>query len=88
MPEIGKKIYGLGERTVKFWKEVIEFSKKIPKNEITRPIIGQLIRSATSAGASYREANGARSKKDFRNRIFIRRKEIQERSIGSNSAPR
>jgi four helix bundle protein len=45
---------------------------------ITRPIIGQLIRSATSIGANYMEANAASSKRDFRNKIFICKKETQE----------
>ena len=41
-------------------------------------MIFQLIRSATSVGANYCEANSASSKKDFNNKIFICRKEIQE----------
>jgi len=45
---------------------------------ISRPLISQLIRSATSIGANYMEANGASSKKDFTNKIFICKKESQE----------
>ena len=41
-------------------------------------IIFQLLRSATSVGANYREANSASSKRDFRNKISICRKEINE----------
>ncbi len=41
-------------------------------------IISQLLRSATSVGANYHEANAASSKNDFRNKIYICRKEIQE----------
>jgi len=41
-------------------------------------IISQILRSATSVGANYCEANNAISKKDFKNKIFICRKEIQE----------
>ena len=40
--------------------------------------MNQVIRSATSAGANYAEANGAGSKKDFKNKIHICKKEIQE----------
>lgn len=36
------------------------------------------MRSATSVGANYMEANGASSRKDFQNKIFICKKEIQE----------
>lgn len=38
----------------------------------------QIIRSATSVGANYMEANGASSKKDFCNKIYICKKEAQE----------
>jgi len=36
------------------------------------------VRAGTSVGANYCEANGASSKKDFRNKIYICKKEIQE----------
>ncbi|MEI6498420.1 MAG: four helix bundle protein, partial [bacterium] len=42
------------------------------------PLIKQIIRSATSVGANYLEANGASSKKDFCNKIYICKKEAQE----------
>ena len=45
---------------------------------VNRNIIDQLIRSATSVGANYAEANGASSKKDFRNKIYFCKKESQE----------
>ncbi|MCX6761799.1 MAG: four helix bundle protein [Candidatus Moranbacteria bacterium] len=70
--------YDLEDRTRKFSKEVIQFLLKIKKHRINDSMISQLIRSATSVGANYCEANGASSKKDFNNKIFICRKEIQE----------
>ncbi|MCX6763242.1 MAG: four helix bundle protein [Candidatus Moranbacteria bacterium] len=70
--------YNLEERTKKFSKEIIGFLIKIKKSRINENIIYQLIRSATSVGANYCEANAASSKKDFKNKIFICRKEIQE----------
>ncbi len=72
------KKYDLEERTVIFAERIIELCKKAPKNVITIPIIGQLIRSGTSIGANYCEANGASSKKDFKNKIFICKKEAKE----------
>jgi len=51
---------------------------KINKSIINESIIKQLIKSATSVGANYCEANGATSRKDFKNKIHICRKEIQE----------
>ena len=72
------KIYDLEERTAKFGEEVIEFCRKVKQDIISEPIISQLVRSATSVGANYMEANAASSKKDFRNKIFICKKEAQE----------
>ena len=73
-----KNKYDLEERTAKFAEVIIEFVKKIKKDHINLSIITQLIRSGTSVGANYCEANGASSKKDFRNKIYICKKEIQE----------
>jgi four helix bundle protein len=72
------KNYDLEERTAKFGEEIIDLCKSISQATITRPIVLQLIRSGTSIGANYMEANGASSKKDFRNKIFICKKESQE----------
>ena len=66
------------ERLLKFSKEIIFFCKKVPENNITRPIISQLVRSATSVGANYIEANSSFSPKDFASKISICRKEAQE----------
>jgi|SRR3989344_1417439 len=71
-------IYNLEKRTKTFSKNIINLLNDINKNEINRNIISQLIRSATSIGANYCEANNASSKKDFKNKIFICRKESQE----------
>src|SRR4030042_4301141 len=77
MVEFSNK-YDLEERTAKFGKDVIILCRAVKQDAVTKPIISQLIRSATSVGANYCEANGASSKKDFRNKIFICKKEIQE----------
>jgi four helix bundle protein len=73
-----EKKYDLEERTAKFGEDVIELCKKVPRNEITKPIISQLVRSATSVGANYCEADDAVSKKDFKNKIGICKKESRE----------
>ncbi len=70
--------YNLEDRTVRFSENVIELCRKVPKDIITSPIISQLIRSGTSIGANYREANGASSKRDFKNKIHICKKEGKE----------
>lgn len=73
-----KNNYDLEERTAKLGEDVIILCRMIRQDAITRPILGQIVRSSTSVGANYCEANGASSKKDFRNKIFICKKEIQE----------
>lgn len=73
-----KNHYKLEERIERFAGAIIDFCKPMPRNEITRTLIIQLIRAATSIGANYCEANNASSKKDFRNKIFICKKESQE----------
>jgi len=72
------KTFDLEERTGKFGIDVINLCKYIRQDAISRPMISQLVRSATSIGANYMEANGACSKKDFKNKIYICKKETQE----------
>lgn len=73
-----KNKYNLEERTSRFGGDVILFCRKIQQDIITKPLISQVIRSATSVGANYMEANAASSKKDFKNKIHICKKEAQE----------
>ncbi len=70
--------YDLEERTAKFGEAVIESCKSLRLTIVSKPIITQFVRSATSIGANYMEANSASSKKDFQNKIFICKKESQE----------
>ena len=70
--------YDLEERTALFSESLIEFYKRCPKNAITIPLIDQGLRAGTSIGANYCEANGASSRKDFNNKIFICKKEGKE----------
>lgn len=63
---------------MKFSEQLVVFLKKCPQNNITIPLINQCLRSGTSVGANYREANGASSKKDFQNKIYICKKESKE----------
>lgn len=72
------KKYDLEERTALFGESVIKLCRNIKQDNITSPMINQLIRSSTSIGANYMEANGASSKRDFVNKIFICKKESQE----------
>ena len=73
-----KNKYNLAERTSKFGCDVIVFVKKIKENNINKSIINQLVRSTTSIGANYMEADCAESKKDFIHKISICKKESKE----------
>lgn len=73
-----KPKYDLEERTAKFAANVIVFVKKLPSNPINHPLISQLVRSAGSIGANYAEADAAESKKDFKHKIGICKKEAKE----------
>lgn len=70
--------YNLEERTAKFGETVIELCKKVPRDVITTPLINQLIKASTSVGANYCEADDAESKKDFKHKIGICKKESRE----------
>ena len=72
------KNYNLIERTEKFSQNIVKFCLKIPKNIITIPIIEQLLRAGTSVGANYSEADDAESKRDFKHKIGVCKKESRE----------
>ena len=79
MTKAEKKLtYDLEERTALFGEEVIKLCHMFKITPQNRSLIDQLIRLSTSIGANYMEANGASSKKDFRNKISICKKEAQE----------
>lgn len=73
------KHYDLEERTFNFARKVRDLVKKISKGTMPNIEYGkQLIRSSSSIGANYIEANESLSKKDFSMRIKICRKESKE----------
>jgi four helix bundle protein len=81
-PEVGtvdgKAQFDLEERTPVFAEQAIRLAKKVPLTAVNDPIIRQLVKASTSIGANYGEANDAESKKDFRHKIGICRKESKE----------
>ncbi|MEA2112708.1 MAG: four helix bundle protein [Patescibacteria group bacterium] len=70
--------YDLEERTAKYSEEIIIFIKNIKKDLLNENILKQLLKSATSIGANYYEANNASSKRGFKNKIYISKKEANE----------
>ena len=73
-----KKTFDLEERTAKFGEDVIDFVRTISIVPVTEPLIRQLVNSATSVGANYCEADDAGSKKEFRYRISLCKRESRE----------
>jgi four helix bundle protein len=72
------RVYDLEERTALFGEEIIKFCNALPKSEVTKPLINQLIKCGTSVGANYCEADDAESKADFKHKIGICKKESRE----------
>jgi len=72
------KKYDLDERTALFGEQIIKFCMSIRETTANKPIISQMIRSATSIGANYMEADCAESGKDFYHKIAISKKESKE----------
>jgi four helix bundle protein len=71
-------VYDLEERAARFGESIIAFAKLVPKNVVTLPLIGQLVRAGTSVGANYCEADDAVSKEEFRVKIGTCKKESRE----------
>ena len=72
------KPYNLEERTFQFARNVSLKCRQLEKNESNLIYTNQVIRSASSIGANYREANECLGKKDFLMRLRIARKEAKE----------
>lgn len=74
--------YDLEERTAKFGENVIHFIGSLPKNETNKILINQVIRSATSIGANYMEANQASSKKTSEIKLEFAERKLMKLNIG------
>ena len=84
MPKMSKvmdnKEFGreLEKRTREFAVSIIRLSRTLPNTPEGKVIRTQITKSGTSVGANYREANRARSKADFKNKITICESESSE----------
>jgi len=68
----------LEKRTRDFAVKIIRLSIALPNTPEGREIRKQITKSGTSVGANYREANRARSRADFKNKISICESESSE----------
>ena len=70
--------FELERRTRDFAVRVIRFVTEWPKTKVSDVLGYQLLKSGTSVGANYREANRAESRADFIHKIAIVEKEAAE----------
>lgn len=70
--------FDLKERTKAFALRVIKMTVTLPKNPVARVLGGQVLRSGTSVGANYREADSSRSKAEFISKMGDSLKELSE----------
>lgn len=70
--------FDLEKRTAAFGESVIEFCQTVGSTAITKPLISQLVRSACRVGANYCEADESATKREFRYRISLCRREARE----------
>jgi four helix bundle protein len=68
----------LEKRTRKFAVAIIRLSTKLPSTPEGLVVRNQITKAGTSVGANYREANRARSRADFKNKIKICESEASE----------
>ena len=73
-----RREFDLAERTALFGEAVISFARSIRRDDVSGPLVRQLVRSATSIGANYTEADEAGSTKEFRYRISVCCREARE----------
>jgi four helix bundle protein len=59
----------LAARTKRFALEIIQLYSALPKSTVAQVLGRQLLRSGTSVGAHYREANRAKSNADFISKV-------------------
>lgn len=78
IPKQNEQKYDLEERTLVFAKNCIKLAKSTVKDSINNELLKQLIRSSSSIGANYREANDAITIKIFNHQINICRTESKE----------
>jgi four helix bundle protein len=70
--------YDLEERTAIFGERIIELAQSLSNDRVNEVLVRQIVRSGTSVGANSMEADSAGSKKDFKYKIDLCRKEAKE----------
>jgi four helix bundle protein len=73
-----KKGADIAARLVRLGVEVLRLARRLSRDLISRHVVMQLVRAATSAGANYEEARAAESRADFAHKLGIAAKEARE----------
>jgi len=68
----------LRERTLDFARRIVRLFAALPKNTLAQTLGKQVLRSGTSVGANYREADAGRSKPEFIAKMGDCLKELSE----------
>ncbi len=68
----------LDERLLDYGAAIIKLVESLPPSIAGRRIGDQLLRSGTSVGANFEEAQGAESRSDFAHKLQIALKELRE----------
>jgi len=68
----------LKERLLEFGARIVTLVEALPRTLVGRRIGDQLLRSGTSVGANYEEAQAAESKEDFVHKLQVALKEARE----------
>ncbi|MFH1182678.1 MAG: four helix bundle protein [Candidatus Moraniibacteriota bacterium] len=72
------KRYDLEERTAILGENIIDLVNNLSENNTNFRLKDQVLRSGTSVGANYCEADCAESRKDFEHKLGICKKECKE----------
>jgi four helix bundle protein len=73
-----KERQDLGERLLEYAAKIIRLVESLPPTIAGKRIGDQLLRSGTSSGANYEEAQAAESHNDFAHKLQIALKEMRE----------
>ncbi|HCS78611.1 TPA: four helix bundle protein [Patescibacteria group bacterium] len=69
------------DRTYEFAIEVVKFTRLLPKSTEANVFAKQLIRSVTSIAANLQEADGSKTRAEFRHSVSISKKEAKETKL-------
>lgn len=69
------------ERVYQFALSVVKFSRELPRGVEADVLRRQLIRAATSIAANMQEADGSRTRLEFRHAVTVSKKEAKETKL-------